>query len=93
VAEAVLSLAWTVLDDNTADLALCRAAAELAAAAASVGSDSLSARLVRGLCRDVRDSADSGAAGAERRRDLLLDVGSCGVSLLVALCRSLLTRC
>lgn len=66
LAEKALELAWSVLEDNEADPVLGRAAAEILAAAACIGSDAFAIKLVCSLCEEVRKSIESGKGKGRR---------------------------
>lgn len=53
VAEKVLQLSSCLLDDNLTDPVICRAAAEISAAACCIGSDALTIKQIRVLCAQL----------------------------------------
>ena len=70
----MLSLANSILDDNTYDTALSRACALLLAASAALGSEAWCSRLQRSLAAEVAASAREGR-DADRRGVLCLALG------------------
>jgi hypothetical protein len=73
LAPRMRQLADEVLEESAGSVALQRAAADLYAAAAQLGSDAAATALVRGLCKDMAETAS-----LARRAALALAVGSIG---------------
>jgi hypothetical protein len=74
LADKVVALAFALLEDNWGVTALCRAAAELVAAACCIGTDAFILRQVRALCQQLTGSISEGR-GVEARGMLVMALG------------------